>query len=95
MSASMPRPRYKRWLWIPVLFLAITQWDILFPTATIRYSKDAKEELKYIWNVQHRILKGKMLPGGGTWDYGSIFADENFLWKSTGGTMSVSDIAST
>lgn len=79
--ASKPLKRYSRWLWIPVAFLLITQWDIGLPTVTIRYSKDAKEELKYIWNVQHRIFKGRMQPGGGTRDYGFLFPDERFFME--------------
>lgn len=80
-SASKPRTRFKRWLWIPALFLAITHWDIALPTATVHYSKDAKEELRYIWNVQDRIFKGRMQPGGGTRDYGSLSPDEKFFME--------------
>lgn len=57
-SASTLRIRSKRWLWIPVFFLAITHWDIALPTVNIHYSKDAKGELRYIWNVQGRVFKG-------------------------------------
>ncbi|CAI8890677.1 hypothetical protein EMIT0P258_60150 [Pseudomonas sp. IT-P258] len=94
-TASKSRRRYKRWLWIPVVFLAITHWDIALPTVTVHYSEDARGELKYIWNVQDRIFKGRMQPGGGTRDYGFLFPDENFSWKFPGGTMARSDIAST
>ena len=80
-SASNPRARYKRWLLIPAVFLVITYWDIGLPAVTVHYSKNAEEELKYIWNVQHRIFKGRMQPGGGTRDYGSMSPDEKFFME--------------
>jgi hypothetical protein len=81
MTASNSRRGYKRWMWIPVVFLVVTHWDIALPTVTIHYPKDAKGELKYIWNVQHRIFKGRMQPGGGTRDYGFLFPDEKFFME--------------
>lgn len=81
MPASKTRKSYRRWLWVLVVFLVVTQWNIGLPTVTVRYSKDAKEELKYIWNVQHRIYKGRMQPGGGTRDYGHLFPDEKFFME--------------
>jgi hypothetical protein len=80
-SVSKPRRWNKRWLWIPVVFLAITHWDIALPTVTVHYSKDAKDELRYIWNVQDRVFKGRMQPGGGTRDYGFLFPDEKFFME--------------
>lgn len=71
----------QRWLWIPFVFLVITHWDIGLPAVTIHYSKDANGELKYIWNVQHRIFKGRMQPGGGTRDYGFLFPDDKFFME--------------
>lgn len=55
--------------------------SILEPTVSVRYADTGKEELKYIWNVQHRIYKGRMQPGGGTWDSGFIFPDEKFFMQ--------------
>jgi hypothetical protein len=80
-SVSKSRRWRKRWLWMLVVSLIITQWDIIFPTVTVHYSQEAKEELKYIWNVQHRIFKGRMQPGGGTRDYGFLFPDERFFME--------------
>jgi hypothetical protein len=79
--ASETIKRCSRWLWIPVVFFAITHWDIALPTVTIHYTKHAKEEIKYIWNVQHRIFKGQMKPGGGTRDYGFLFPSEKFFME--------------
>jgi len=61
--------------------LAITHWDIALPTVNIHYSKDAKGELRYIWNVQGRVFKGRMQPGGGTRDYGFMFPNERFFME--------------
>lgn len=54
---------------------------ILEPTVTVHYAENGKEELKYIWNVQNRIYKGRMQPGGGTSDNGFIFPDEDFFMQ--------------
>ncbi|ETD37631.1 hypothetical protein HKW95_11010 [Pseudomonas chlororaphis subsp. aurantiaca] len=64
---------------IPVLFFV--GQTILEPTVTVHYAENGKEELKYIWNVQHRIYKGRMQPGGGTSDNGFIFPDEDFFMQ--------------
>lgn len=80
-TAANAQKSYKRWLWILFVFLVITQWDVGLPAVTIHYSKDAKEELKYIWNVQDRIFKGRMQPGGGTRDYGFLFPDDKFFME--------------
>lgn len=55
--------------------------SILEPTVSVRYSDTGKEELKYVWNVQHRIYRGRMQPGGGTWDNGFIFPGEKFFMQ--------------
>ena len=94
-SASKPRTRYTRWLWIPllplllpllvlmlVLVLPILLWNIyVLPTATVHYSKHGVEELRLIWNVQHRIYKGGMPPGSSTRDHGFLFPDEKFFME--------------
>jgi hypothetical protein len=53
----------------------------LEPGVTVHYAENGKEELKYIWNVQDRIYKGRMQPGGGTFDSGFIFPDEDFFMQ--------------
>jgi hypothetical protein len=77
------------------LYLAISYWDIALPTVTIHYSENGREELRYIWNVQDRIYKGGMQPGGGTVDNGFLFPDDNFLWRSLGGAKVFVPTAST
>lgn len=61
-----------------IFFIAVA---LLQPTVTVHYAANAREELKYIWNVQHRIYKGQMQPGGGTSDNGFIFPDEEFFMQ--------------
>jgi hypothetical protein len=81
MSATKYKKWYRSWVWVPVVFLVITNWDIALPTVNIYYPEDAKGELKYIWNVQDRVFKGRMQPGGGTRDYGFLFPDEKFFME--------------
>ncbi|MNF26379.1 hypothetical protein D3C76_341960 [compost metagenome] len=85
----MPTPANK-WLWIPLLPLMllvlllqlIALWHIIvLPSATVHYSKDGMEELRIIWNVQHRIYKGRLSPGSSTRDYGFLFSDEQFFME--------------
>lgn len=87
-SASKSRSRYLWWLLVLLLplllpllaILLIALWNIIvLPTATVHYSKHAVEELRLIWNVQHRIYKGGMPPGSSTRDHGFLFPDENFF----------------
>lgn len=82
--------RYLRWLWIPLLpillpfllLLFVVLWRVLvLPTATVHYSKNGADELRFIWNVQHRIYKGRMPPGSSTQDHGFLSPDENFFME--------------
>lgn len=66
-------------LLLPLLFFLVK--IKLEPTVTVHYSKNGKGEFRYIWNVQHRIYKGGMQPGGGTSDKGFIFPDEKFFME--------------
>lgn len=50
-------------------------------SVTVHYSSEAIGELSYIWNVQHRIYKGRMMPGGGTYDSGHVFPDEEYFME--------------
>lgn len=54
-------------------------WYVTLPRVVVNYPKEGKEELRYIWNTQHRIDKGGILPGEGTADIGHIFPDEKFF----------------
>lgn len=58
----------------------VALWNIIvLPSATVHYSKEGVEELRIIWNVQHRIYKGRMPPGSSTSDHGFLFPDERFF----------------
>lgn len=89
-SANKPGSRNLRWLWIPLLplllpllmFLLIVLWRIIvLPSATVHYSKNGVEELRFIWNVQHRIYKGRLPSGSSTRDHGFLFPDEKFFME--------------
>ena len=54
---------------------------IVLPAATVHYSKNGVDELRFIWNVQHRIYKGRLPPGSSTRDYGFLFPDEKFFME--------------
>lgn len=66
--AGTRRPWSLKLLWIPLLFGLVTHWDIALPRMNVHYSQAGRDELRYIWNVQDRIDKGGMLPGGGATD---------------------------
>ncbi|MBP5078109.1 hypothetical protein HUS84_29925 [Pseudomonas chlororaphis] len=82
MSTSAGKSR-SGCLWlllIPLVPLAIFLGRIaVLPSATVHYPKDGNEELKYIWNVQHRIYKGILPPGGAITDYGHLIPGEDFF----------------
>ncbi|MEB0224635.1 hypothetical protein [Pseudomonas sp. 10S4] len=61
------------------LLALLVFWYVTLPRVVVNYPKDGKEELRYIWNTQHRIDKGGMLPGEGTADIGHIFPDKDFF----------------
>ncbi|CAI8748718.1 DUF943 family protein [Pseudomonas sp. IT-196MI5] len=90
IPANKPRSRYIRWLLIPliplllplVVLLLIALWRIIvLPAATVHYSKNGEDELRFIWNVQHRIYKGRLPPGSSTRDHGFLFPDEKFFME--------------
>ncbi|WP_392397425.1 hypothetical protein [Pseudomonas coronafaciens] len=64
---------------LPALF-----WYVAIPVVRVHYSKEATDELRVIWNIQHNIHKEGMLPGQGTYDIGHIFPNDksfmNFDW---------------
>ena len=68
---------------------------IVLPAATVHYSKNGVDELRFIWNVQHRIYKGRMQPGAVHVTTASCFQVRDLSWKSPGGTIMRSDTAST
>lgn len=54
-------------------------WYVTLPRVAVNYSKDGKEAFRYIWNTQHRIDKGSMLPDQATADIGPTFPDKDFF----------------
>lgn len=89
-TVSKRRTWLIRVLWIPVVYFAITHWDIALPTVNVHYSKAGQNEFRYIWNVQDRIYKGGMRPGGGAMDNGFFLPDDEFFmefswWSKEGG----------
>lgn len=92
MSTSAIKIRAKciRWLLVPLLpILAFVLWRTTLPTATVHYSKDAREELRYIWNAKDRIYKGRFSPGSSVSDKGFLSPDSDFFmefsWHSENG----------
>lgn len=65
---------------LPLLAVFLGRLAVL-PSVSVHYSTDGKEALKYIWNVQHRIYKGEMPPGGVFSDTGVLFPDEHFFME--------------
>jgi hypothetical protein len=85
-----PYFRYIRWLWIsflplllPLLILQLMAlWSVyVLPSATVNYSRDAEKELRYTWNVQDRICRGRMSPGGSASDHGYLYPDTEFFME--------------
>ncbi|MNC38845.1 hypothetical protein D3C75_874740 [compost metagenome] len=59
---------------IPLVFLYIAR-----PRVIVHYSKEATEQIRLIWNTQHRIYKERIIPGQATADTGHIFPDKDFF----------------
>jgi hypothetical protein len=80
----------------PFLFALLIFWYLTLPRVVVNYSKEGTEELRYIWNTQHRIDRGILVPGEGTADIGHIFPDENFFmvffWGTAKGSQRCVDI---
>lgn len=64
-----------------LLLASLVFWYVTLPRVVVNYPKDGTEELRYIWNTQHRIDKGGMLPGEGTADVGHIFPDKDYFMR--------------
>jgi hypothetical protein len=79
--AGTRRPWYVTLLWIALLLWLATHWDFALPRVNVHYSPSGQDALRYIWNVQDRIDKGGMLPGGGATDHGALFPDEEFFME--------------
>lgn len=81
LHAGTRLPWYVKLLGIALLFGLVTHWDIALPRVNIHYSQASREELRYIWNIQVRLDKGAMLPGGGAVDHGVLFPDDEFFME--------------
>lgn len=90
MPVNKSRSRYLRWLWVPILPLLLpllvlqlmALWNVyVLPSATVNYSKDAVKGLRYTWNVQDRIYRGRMSPGGSVSDHGYLYPDAEFFME--------------
>lgn len=90
MSACRLQRGSIAWLWILLLPLtALALWLVALPSVTIHYTKEGRNEFSYMWNVQDRIYRGHMTPGGGAIDHGYLFPDEEFFmefsWRNISG----------
>jgi hypothetical protein len=79
-----------------LLLASLILWYVTLPRVVVNYSKEGTEGLRYIWNTQHRIDRGSLIPGEGTADIGHVFPDENFFmvffWGTAKGTQRCVDI---
>lgn len=74
--------RHLWWVWIPLAPLLWLSWtSLVLPTATLHYPASADHDLRYIWNVQHRIYKGELPPGASTSDRGVLFTRDDFFMR--------------
>ena len=61
-------------------------WNIyVLPSATVNYSKDAEREIRFTWNVQDRIYRGRMSSGAATTDHGYLFPNSDFFMEFSWG----------
>lgn len=64
-------------------------WYVATPRVAVYFADNGKGELSYIWNVEDRIDKGHISPGGATADTGFIFPGDEFFmefsWQPYGG----------
>ncbi|WP_256668926.1 hypothetical protein [Pseudomonas sp. C2B4] len=71
-----------RYLGTKILLLLIAPfvfWYVTTPRVIVHYSKEGTEELRTVWNTQHRIYRERILPGQASVDTGHIFPDEDFF----------------
>lgn len=82
-----------RWIALSI-FALIACWYIAMPRVVIYYSKDGIEEISYVLNTQHKIVRGDLLPGRTTGDVGHIFPNDSFFmmldwWSDKGGSQCI------
>ncbi len=81
MSASKKRPLHiGRWGAL-LLVAAVVVWYYAPPKVYVSYSKDGTEEMSYVLNTQHTIVRGDLRPGETTGDVGHIFPNEEFFMR--------------
>jgi hypothetical protein len=81
ISANRKPVRYGHYVIGVILVILFTLSYCAPPRAVIYYSKDGREELNYILNIQHRTDKGTLAPGETTGNTGHIFPDKNFFME--------------
>ncbi|WDG76985.1 hypothetical protein PUP68_23400 [Pseudomonas chlororaphis] len=88
-NVKKSKTRYVRRVLLLLLLAPVAFWYVATPTVSVYYSQDGKEELRYVWNTQHRIYRGGIHPGESTGDNGFIFPDDEFFmmfyWRSKTG----------
>lgn len=79
-----------------LLFASLVLAYITLPRVIVNYAKEGTQEVRYIWNTQHRIDRGSLLPGEGTADIGHTFPDKDFFmvffWRTATGSQRCIDI---
>ena len=64
-----------------LLVALVILWYCAPPRVVIYYSKNGREELSYILNIQHQNDKGTLAPGETTGNTGHIFPDKKFFME--------------
>ncbi len=91
MSASERRPSHIGRRVALLSLAAVAIWYYAPPKVYVFYSKDGAENISYVLNTQHTIVRGELLPGNTTGDVGHIFPDNKFFmrfdwWSDKGGS---------
>jgi hypothetical protein len=71
-------------------------WYVATPSVLVHYSDEGTEELRSVWDTQHRIYRERILPGQATVDTGHIFPNSDFFmvffWGTAKGSQRCIDI---
>lgn len=71
----------KYWFLLLLVPACIYAWVMSYPSATVSYSTDAKNELLYAWNVKHKTRLDKLPPGDEAFATGDLLPDEKFFME--------------
>ncbi|PMY46562.1 MULTISPECIES: hypothetical protein [Pseudomonas] len=87
MSVSTHAKKFKtRYIVLFLLLAPLAFWYAATPSVIVHYSKEGTEELRSIWDTQHRIYRERILPGQATVDTGHIFPNAEFFMVFFWGT---------